>query len=71
MSLSELLLSGPRSCAYALSAEKLVSPRPTRPGGQRRRTEFIVSAVKIMRLVTAEEADDLVDAGKRPAAKAI
>jgi hypothetical protein len=44
---------------------------PTRHGGQRRRTEFSVSAVKIMRLATAEKADDLTDVGKHAAEKAI
>lgn len=44
---------------------------PTGPKGQKRPTEVIGNAVKVMRIATGEESDDVVDDGKDPAAKAL
>lgn len=44
---------------------------PTGPKGQKRPADVIGNAVKIMRIATGEEADDVQDDGKDPAAKAL
>lgn len=41
---------------------------PTGPKGQKRPADVIGNAVKVMRIATGEEADDVVDDGKNPAA---
>lgn len=42
---------------------------PTGPKGQKRPADVIGNAVKVMRIATGEEVDDLPDDGKDPAAK--
>lgn len=42
---------------------------PTGPKGQKRPADVIGNAVKIMRIATGEEADDVPDDGKNAAAK--
>jgi hypothetical protein len=42
---------------------------PTGPKGQKRPAEVIGNAVKVIRIATGEEADDIVDKGKDPAAR--
>jgi acyl-CoA reductase-like NAD-dependent aldehyde dehydrogenase len=44
---------------------------PTGPKGQKRPTDVIGNAVKVMRIATGEEEDTIVDDGKDPAAKAL
>lgn len=44
---------------------------PTGPKGQKRPADVIGSAVKIMRIATGEETNDVIDDGKDPAAKAL
>jgi acyl-CoA reductase-like NAD-dependent aldehyde dehydrogenase len=44
---------------------------PTGPKGQKRPADVIGNAVKVMRIATGEEADDVKDDGKDPAAKAL
>ena len=44
---------------------------PTGPKGQKRPADVIGNAVKVMRILTGEEADDVKDDGKDPAAKAL
>jgi hypothetical protein len=44
---------------------------PTGPKGQKRPADVIGNAVRIMRIATGEEADDVKDDGKDPAAKAL
>ena len=44
---------------------------PTGPKGQKRPADVIGNAVRVMRIATGEEADDVVDDGKDPAAKAL
>ncbi|MBN9245173.1 MAG: RNA-binding protein [Mesorhizobium sp.] len=44
---------------------------PTGPKGQKRPADVIGNAVKIMRIATGEEADDVQDDGKDPAAKVL
>ena len=44
---------------------------PTRPKGQKRPADVIGNAVRVMRIATGEEADDVIDDGKDPAAKAL
>jgi len=44
---------------------------PTGPKGQKRPADVIGNAVRVMRIATGEEADDIVDDGKDPAAKAL
>jgi hypothetical protein len=44
---------------------------PTGPKGQKRPADVIGNAVKVMRIATGEEADDVQDDGKDPAAKAL
>ncbi|OBP72235.1 RNA-binding protein [Mesorhizobium loti] len=43
---------------------------PTGPKGQKRPTDVIGNAVRVMRIATGDEAED-VDDGKDPAAKAL
>ncbi len=42
---------------------------PTEPKGQKRPADVIGNAVKVMRIATGEEADDVADDGKNAAAK--
>lgn len=42
---------------------------PTGPKGQKRKADVIGNAVRVMRIATGEEADDVIDDGKDPAAK--
>lgn len=44
---------------------------PTGPKGEKRPADVIGNAVKVMRIATGEEADDIQDDGKDPAAKAL
>ena len=44
---------------------------PTGPKGQKRPADVIGNAVRVMRIATGEEADDVVDDAKDPAAKAL
>ncbi len=44
---------------------------PTGPKGQKRPADVIGNAVKVMRIATGEEEEDLDDDGKDPAAKAL
>lgn len=44
---------------------------PTGPKGQKRPADVIGNAVKVMRIATGEEAEELDDEGKDPAAKAL
>jgi hypothetical protein len=44
---------------------------PTGSKGQKRPADVIGNAVKVMRIATGEEADDVQDDGKDPAAKAL
>ena len=44
---------------------------PKGPKGQKRPADVIGNAVKVMRVATGEEADDVVDDGKDPAAKSL
>lgn len=44
---------------------------PTGPKGQKRPGDVIGNAVKVMRIATGEETDDVHDDGKDPAAKAL
>ena len=43
---------------------------PTGPKGEKRPADVIGNAVKVMRIATGEESDDLPDVGKDRAAKA-
>jgi hypothetical protein len=42
---------------------------PTGPKGEKRPADVIGNAVKVMRIATGEESDDVPDDGKDPAAK--
>jgi len=44
---------------------------PTGPKGQKRPADVIGNAVRVIRIATGEEADDVQDDGKDPAAKAL
>ena len=44
---------------------------PRGPKGQKRPADVIGNAVKVMRIATGEEDDDVVDDGKDPAAKSL
>jgi hypothetical protein len=44
---------------------------PKGPKGQKRPADVIGNAVKVMRIATGEEADDVKDDGKDPAAKSL
>lgn len=44
---------------------------PTGPKGQKRPADVIGNAVRVMRIATGEESDDVIDDGKDPAAKAL
>ena len=44
---------------------------PTGPKGQKRPADVIGNAVRVMRIATGEEADDVQDDGKDPAAKSL
>jgi hypothetical protein len=44
---------------------------PTGPKGQKRPADVIGNAVKVMRIATGEETENLPDDGKDPAAKAL
>lgn len=44
---------------------------PTGPKGQKRPADVIGNAVKVMRIATGEEDDDVQDDGKDPNAKAL
>jgi hypothetical protein len=44
---------------------------PTGPKGQKRPADVIGNAVRVMRIATGEEADDVIDDGKDAAAKAL
>lgn len=44
---------------------------PKGPKGQKRPADVIKNAVKVMRIATGEEADDVVGDGKDPAAKSL
>lgn len=44
---------------------------PTGPKGQKRPADVIGNAVRVMRIATGEEADDVIDDGKDPAAKSL
>jgi hypothetical protein len=44
---------------------------PTGPKRQKRSADVIGNAVRVMRIATGEEVDDIVDDGKDPAAKAL
>lgn len=43
---------------------------PTGPRGQKRPADVIGNAVHVMRIATGEEADEVIDDGKDPAAAA-
>lgn len=44
---------------------------PKGPKGQRRPADVIGNAVKVMRIATGEETEDMPDDGKDPAAKSL
>ena len=44
---------------------------PTGPKGERRPADVIGNAVKVMRIATGEESDEVPDDGKDPVAKAL
>jgi hypothetical protein len=44
---------------------------PTGPRGQKRPADVMGNAVRVMRIATGEEADDVIDDRKDPAAKAL
>jgi hypothetical protein len=44
---------------------------PTGPKGQKRPADVIGNAVRVMRIAVGEEADDVIDDGKDPDAKAL
>lgn len=44
---------------------------PRGPKGQKRPADVIGNAVKVMRIATGEEEDDVVDDGKNPAAQSL
>jgi hypothetical protein len=44
---------------------------PKGPKGQKRPADVIGNAVKVMRIATGEEADDVADDGKDPAARSL
>lgn len=44
---------------------------PSGPKGQKRPADVIGNAVRVMRIATGEEADDVIDDGKDPNAKAL
>ena len=44
---------------------------PAGPKGQKRPADVIGNAVRVMRIATGDEADDVQDDGKHPAAKAL
>ncbi len=44
---------------------------PTGPKGEKRPADVIGNAVKVMRIATGEETDDIPNDGKDPAAKAL
>ena len=44
---------------------------PTGPKGQKRPADVIGNAVRVMRIATGDETDDVIDDGKDPAAKAL
>ncbi|QKC81904.1 RNA-binding protein [Mesorhizobium sp. NZP2077] len=44
---------------------------PTGPKGQKRPADVIGNAVRVMRIATGDEADDVIDDGKDPAAKSL
>ena len=44
---------------------------PKGPKGQKRPADVIKNAVRVMRIATGEETDDVVDDGKDPAAKSL
>jgi hypothetical protein len=44
---------------------------PTGPKGEKRPADVIGNAVRVMRIATGEETDELPDDGKDPAAKAL
>jgi hypothetical protein len=44
---------------------------PKGPQGQKRPADLIGNAVRVMRIATGEKADDVIDDGKDPAAKAL
>ena len=44
---------------------------PRGPKGEKRPADVISNAVKVMRIATGEEADDIPNDGKDPAAKAL
>ncbi|RWO82127.1 RNA-binding protein [Mesorhizobium sp.] len=44
---------------------------PTGPKGQKRPADVIGNAVRVMRIATGDEADDVQEDGKDPAAKAL
>ena len=44
---------------------------PQGPKGERRAADVIGNAVKVMRIATGEETEELPDDGKDPAAKAL
>lgn len=46
------------------NAEGVEAVMPTRPKGQKRRADVIGNAVRVMRIATGEEADDMQDDGK-------
>ena len=46
-------------------------PMPKGPKGQKRPADVIGNAVKVMRIATGEETEDVVDDGKDPAAKSL
>lgn len=44
---------------------------PKGPKGEKRHADVIKNAVRVMRIATGEETDDVVDDGKDPAAKSL
>ena len=44
---------------------------PKGPKGQRRPADVISNAIKVARIATGEDTDDVVDDGKDPAAKSL
>ena len=44
---------------------------PTGPKGEKRPADVIGKAVRVMRIATGEESDNILDDGKNPAAKAL
>ncbi len=53
------------------SSRRKMGPVLTGPKGEKRPADVIGNAVKVMRIATGEESDELPNDGKDPAAKAL